>query len=212
MKKIISLLFLPLLTFGQNKTANILLQVDLMSNLKTQAIKHGTKVFLVGKYYVNDGLGGLYMYDSSSNVTQDTVYINSITSNLSSTGRWLRVFQKAKAYPQGILVSNGGVKTLFVSGTTDSNGEITINLTGENTSGGTALFKEVWAVNVNPTTDASSVTNAIQSYRKSLPANLKTCTYGFYKANALTITLGLLYNPFTSVGAGTIVNFRVEGI
>lgn len=186
--------------------------VNVLTDLKTLAINTNSTVFMVGRNTVADGLGGFYQWDSTSVVAEDTTYLNVIQSNNITTGRWLRIFQKSKSYPQGTLVNNGGVKALYISGTTDINGEVTINLTDDNTATGNALFTEVWVTTAQSTTTASSVSNAVQSYRKSLAVNLKTVTFGFYKANALTITLGLLYNPFSSIGAGTVIQFKIEGI
>lgn len=191
--------------------ADITRTVDLLSDLRQLPITSGN-IFLTGKTTLTDGLGGFYRWDSSSSASEDTTFMNVIISNVTSSGRWVRTFQKAKSYPQGVLVINGGVKTFYVSGTTDSNGEVTINLTDDNTSTGNALFTEIWFTDSRSTTSASSLANSIQSYTKSIAVNLKTASFGFFKANALTITLGLVYSPLTSAGSGITTQFKVEGI
>lgn len=166
---------------------------------------------MVGKTLVGDGLGGFYRWDSTATGAEDT-YMNFIISTVNSNGRWVRVFQKARAVGGGILVNNGGVKSFYISATTGSTGEVTLNLTMDNTATGTAIFSEIWSIVPNPQTSAATPSDAVQSYRKSLSADLKTTTYGFYKANAVTITLGLFLTPVTSIGAGTNIQFRIDGI
>lgn len=193
-----------------------LLQIaNVLSDLKVmKPITPNQQVLLIGRDSVGDGKGGFYRWDSTDTTSaQDDTYLNVVTSSVNgATGRWVRVFQRARNTTGGVLVNIGGVKTYFTSGTTDSSGNITINLTEENTSGGTALFTNIMSIQANPQTNANGPSDAVQSYRKSLSTNLKTTTFGFYKANALTITLGLLYSPFASVGAGVPVQFRVEGV
>jgi len=170
-------------------------------------------VFLIGKNTMGDNLGGFYRWDMTSTDTEDTQFMNVIASDLNTTGRWLRVFQRARNTAGGAtLVNNGGVRTMFISATTNSSGEISINMTEEGTSGGTAIFTEIWSITATANINATGPADAVQSYRKTLAANLKTATYGFYKANAVTITLGLLLVPVASIGSGTSILVRVEGV
>lgn len=184
-----------------------------MADLKMWKVAPNKVVLMVGKTAIGDNLGGFYRWDTTATGTDETVYLNIINSNISSAGRWVRIFQRARTLPGGgILVNNGGVKTLFLSGATNSSGDIILNLTDDNNSTGNAVFTEIWSIKATSTTDANGPGNAVQSYRKSLTTNLKVLTYGFYKANAITIALGLLYNPFASVGAGTVIQFEITGI
>ena len=190
--------------------------VDVLSSLRNEALPaSGTTkiVFLIGKTTMGDNLGGFYRWDASATDADDTQFMNYLTSNLSSTGRWVRVFQKARLTTGGAtLVNSGGVRTLFIAATTNSSGEITVNMTEEGTSTGTAIFTEIWSITATANINATGPADAVQSYRKSLAGNLKTATYGFYKANAVTITLGLLLVPVASIGAGTSIFVRVEGV
>ena len=186
--------------------------VNVMADLKAMTPAANQNILLIGKTTVGDGLGGFYRWDASSTADEDLTYLNVIMSTVTSSGRWLRIFQKVRMTAGGAkLVMNGGVKTLFVTGTTDANGQIVVPLTEDGTAGGTALFNTIDSIVVTPQTDAVGPADAVQSYRKNLAANNKTATYGFYKANALTLTLGLVYSPFASIGAGTIVKFTVQG-
>ena len=187
--------------------------VKTAAELKSIQPSPDMNVLMVGSQSLGDGLGGFYRWDPTSSATEDSTYMNVVTSDMTTSGRWVRIFQKAKSVTGGgILVSNGGIKTFFVSGSTDSNGKITLNLTDDNTATGNALFKEIWSITANPNTNANGPATAVQSYRENLAANLKTATFGFYKANAVTVTLGLLLTPVASIGSGTVVQFRVEGV
>lgn len=185
--------------------------VNTLADLKALQPATNQIVLMVGKTLVGDNLGGFYRWDSSASGSDDT-YVNIVVSNVASNGRWVRVFQKARSVGGGILVNNGGIKTFYISGTTGSNGKITLNLTDDNTATGNALFSEIWSILPNPQTNAAGPADAVQSYRESMAANLKTTTYGFYKANAVTITLGLFLTPVASIGAGTVSQFRLDGI
>lgn len=193
-----------------------LLQIaNTIAELKLMIPSPNANVLLIGKTVIGDGKGGFYRWDSTDTTSaEDTTFMNVIPSNVQGvSGRWVRTFQKTRTTAGGgVLVSNGGVKTYFFTASTNSSGEITLNITEENTANGTALFTEIWSITPSPQTNATGPADAVQSYRKALAANLKTTTYGFYKANAVTIILGLLYNPFASIGAGTNVQFRVEGV
>ncbi len=192
-----------------------MLHLGILNNitaLKNHPVDTDTMIFVVGKETIGDNLGGFYRWDSASTSPEEMGYANIIVSNKIATGRWLRVFQKVKNYSHGILLNNGGIKTFYATGTTNANGEVTLNLTEENTAGGTPLFKEVWFNDSKSTMTATGPGDAVTSYVKSLSSNLKVTTHGYFKANALTITLGLLLAPLASVGAGINVQFRIEGI
>ncbi len=166
---------------------------------------------MTGNLTVSDNQGGFYRWDTTSSGSEDQ-FLNVVISNISASGRWVRVFQRARQTAGGAILSNtGGIRCMFITAVTDSTGSITLPLTEEGTAGGTALFSEIWSITPSPDTNATGPADAVQSYRKALAANMKTVTYGFYKANAVTITLGLLLTPVASIGAGTSVSFRIEG-
>lgn len=183
-----------------------------MGSLKDSPTKDGSVVFLVAKNAVGDNLGGFYRWDPTSTLAEDAQFMNVIKSNFTNTGRWIRIFQKVKVYPHGILVNNGGVRTFYAPGITNAGGEVSINLTEDNTPTGTPLFTEVWLNQSKATTESTSVSNSVQSYVKSTTADLKQTTHGYYKPNAVTITVGLLFNPVAAVGAGVNVQFKIEGV
>lgn len=186
--------------------------VDTIADLKASPIAPDAMMFVKGNQNIGDGLGGFYMWDATSTNTEDTQYLNYIKATDHTTGRWVRLFQRARVQNTGVMVNTGGVKAYYISGTTDANGNVTLNLTEDGTANGVALFSDIWAITTYPQVNANGPADAVQSYRKSLSANKKNVTYGFYKANALTVTLGLLFVPVTSIGAGTVISFKVEGI
>ena len=184
--------------------------VRTLTDLKAVAVGSISTVFMLGRVTSGDGLGGFYDWNETSTDAEDTQFLNTVVSNNSATGRWIRVYQKAKTVPQGILVSNGGVKTLYVSTVTDSNGKAKINLTTDNTPTGPSIFTEIWENRSYSKLTATGPGDAVQSYL--VAADLKTTTHGYYKANAITITLGLVVPPLASTGAGIAVGFKIEGI
>lgn len=187
--------------------------VGLLSDLRITPVMPNKIVMLVGRTAIGDNLGGFYRFDTAATGSDEMTYLNTINSSLTTKGRWVRVFQRARTITGGgIMVNNGGVKNFYISGTTNASGDVVLNLTDDNTATGNALFSEIWSITAISTTDANGPATAVQSYRKSLPAGLKTLTYGFYRANAITITLGGVIPPVASVGAGTIVQFRIDGI
>ncbi len=138
--------------------------------------------------------------------------MNTIPSNNTTTGRWIRVFQKAKSIAGGTMVNNGGVKSFYIQGTTNSTGNIVLTLTDDQTLTGNNLFNEIWNITVTPITEATGPATAVQNYRTTPSSNIKTPGFGFYKANAATVTVGLLFTPVASVGAGIVVQFEIKGI
>ena len=189
-----------------------LMQLSTLADLKALPVASGTKVFIAGKATVGDGLGGFYYWDANSNAAEDTTYLNVVASLKSATGRWVRMFQRARNYPQGVMVTNANVKTFYASAVTDANGDCTITLTDDNTPSGNPLFTDIWFNDSKATITATGPANSVTSYVKTLAANLKSTTHGYFRANAVTVTLGLLYNPFSTVGAGVPVQFRIDGI
>ena len=186
-------------------------QIGLLADLKQQPVAIGARALLVGRTSLDDGLGGFYRWDENATGADDLSFMNKLSSDVSPTGRWVRIFQKATSYPQGVLVKNGGVKTFYAGGVTNSNGDCTLNLTDDGTLSGNALFAEVWFNDSKSTVTATGPANAVTSYVKSLSSDLKTTTHGFFRANAVTVTLGLLYSPFAAVPAGIPVQFQING-
>lgn len=187
-------------------------KVGTLTELKATPVVQNKIVFMVGKDTLTDNQGGFFRWESTSTATEDNTFLNVVTSSISgvTTGRWLKIFTRARQFPGGTLVYlGGGMKQYFGSATTDSNGEVILPITEENTVGGTAIFNQVFASFADPVTVATGPATAVQSYKKAVTA--KTITWGFYRANALTVTLGLLFTPVASIGAGTVVNFVIFG-
>lgn len=184
---------------------------NILADLQTVTPTDGDLLFLLGKNNVGDGLGGFYRYDANSTATVDNVFLNSVASTTTTAGRWVRVFQRAAQLPQGILVTNGGVKTLYVQATTDSTGSATIYMTVDGTPTGTPIFGSIMANISRVTTPAANPSQAVQTYIVSTSSDLRTTTHGCFRPNALTVAVGAVYNPYTTVGAGISVAFEIEG-
>lgn len=190
---------------------------DLLTNLRAMPIADNQRIFMVGKSAMGDNLGGFYRWDSSSTAAEDLTFMNVVISNLSATGRWVRIFQKAKTYAQGILVNNAGVKTMYLPGTTDSSGNVTVNLTDDNTATGNPLFTEVW-ITAGMASVAAATANDVLTGSGKVSADLKTMTYSFARGNSTTLgsTLlalaGLIIPGLRAANAGVAVQLKVEGI
>ena len=196
-------------------TAKSMLVYDTLAALRAAPTGDSDVVLMVGKAGLGDNLGGLYRYSATSTDAEDTAYLNVVQPAAVASGapgRWQRVVTRAKAYPQGVLVMNGAVKTFFAAGTTNAAGDVTLFLTDTNTAAGNPLFTQVFFNDSRATTAATGPANAVTSYVKTLAADLRQTTHGFFKANAVTVTLGLVYAPFAAVGAGIPVQFRIEGM
>ena len=190
-------------------------RVDMMTDLKNNPITSGAQVLMVGKTSITDGLGGFYRWDETSTATEDMTNLNVIASNLSSTGRWVRTFQRVQVLPHGILVLNGGFKTFYAASSTASTGKATINLTMDNTTTGTAFCTSIKYNDSVSLLDAANPQDAIQQYIVSTTSDLKQTTHGYYKVNAVTLALASLVGgiiPVANVGAGIPVNFKIECI
>lgn len=190
------------------------LTVETVAELKAIPVSAdaGAIYLLVGRAAVSDGLGGFYRWNPAASDTEDATFMRTFPSDNSAMGRWERVFQRVQVLPHGILVNNGGVKTFYAPGTTNASGEITLNLTLDNTANGTPIFTEIWFNDSKAAVTATTPANAVSSYVKNLSANLKQTTHGYFRANAVTITLGLLYAPFAAAPAGVGVQFKIEGV
>lgn len=179
--------------------------------LKNTTPAPDTIVFLLGKVTPYDGLGGFYRWNPDLSEVEDTLYMKSFPSNLSGTGRWTRMFQRAQTMGAGTLVNNGGVKTFYVGGVTNASGDTTVNATTDGTATGTAIFTEIWSIVAQAMSVSSTPANAVMAYPKALPVDLKTITYGFCRINPAAIVLGGTLPP-VAVPAGVEVKFSIDGI
>lgn len=181
-----------------------------LADLQAATVNDGDIVFLLCKSTSSDGLGGFYRWDASSTVAADTTFMNTVVSNQSATGRWVRVFQRAATLPQGVLVNMGGVKTLFATAICNSSGQATVNLTMDNTTTGVPIFNTILSNTSKCIQAQANPTAAIDTYVVS--QSTTSTTHGAYKPNAVSLTVGLLYNPYSAVAAGTPLSFRVDGM
>lgn len=145
-------------------------------------------VLLVGKSAVGDGLGGFYRWDATDITSaEETQFMNTLVSTVAgAAGRWVRVFQRAKAYPAGVMVMNGGVRTLYCPTVTDSSGRATVYPTVDGTATGAALFSEIWQIAGTVNAQATSVDGVIVG-SGNISTDRKTVTYTFAKNKTTTL-------------------------
>lgn len=187
-----------------------MIQLQLIADLKASPVAAGAQAFVSGKTAPSDGLGGLYRWDPTSTAAEDMTFLNAVVSDQSATGRWVRVFQRVQQLPHGILVNTGGMKAFYAKGVTAADGTASIRLTLDNNDSGAPIFQEILSNVATARTTAQSAGDAVQAFR--MAEDLKSTKHGFSKANAVTMTLGLLLMPVAMVGAGVNVNFKIEGI
>lgn len=171
-------------------------------------------IITLGQNSKGDSKGALYYWDASSVEAEDTVYYNIVKATSVTTGRWKKVFTRMQNLPHGILVSNAGKKEFFANNKTISaTSDITVYLTMDGTASGTPIFTEVWFDDSKAVVNTSNVNDAVASYRISLSADLKTLKHGFYRGNSNAVSvLGVNLLSFRGAVAGTLVNFKIEGI
>lgn len=198
--------------------AKDILKVSLLADMQNAPVSADTIIFLVGKDTMGDGLGGFYRWDASATGSLDAQYLNIVPSNKSSSGRWVRIFQRARNLSHGVLVNNGGVKSFYAPSTVDANSQSLINLTEENTANGTAIFSEVWSTNGESIVNVTDPNDVVIGVRKTLSANKKQLTYYFARGNTTTLgsallnILGLVIPALRPAAVGTSVIIKVEGI
>lgn len=177
-------------------------------------------VLVIGKTTPGDGLGGFYRWDPSASGVDDTAFLNIVATTVEDppAGRWVRVFQKVKTYPHGIMVMNGGVKIFYATGlSTDSQGKIVVNLTEDATTNGSALFTEIWQKGFDAQNSAPTANDVI-SGNAVVSANLKVLTYTFSKGSSQTLGLnvaqivGANIASMKAVPAGVPVIIKIEGV
>jgi len=194
-----------------------ILQVGLLSDLRLQPVDLNVAILMVGMNSMDDNLGGFYRWDATSAVAEDQ-FLNSVVSSMSETGRWVRVFQRVRQLPHGILCYNGGIKTFYGAGTVNGSSESSVYLTMDGTAGGTAIFSNVLATNCEATANISNANDVITACRKSLSVDLKTLTYYFSRGNTQTLAgtlvaiAGTVITALRAAPSGTAVIFKAEGL
>lgn len=107
-----------------------------------------------------------------------------------------------KVYKSGVLKVSPKV---YVTSATVSSGSVTVNLTDDNTSSGTALFANVYKESMNWWIEDATSSYQLGSY--TLSGNKKTLTLTVNKLGS--IVLGLI--QFVSAANGAVVNVTVWG-
>ncbi len=186
-----------------------------LADMKTTTGNAGGAYLLLGRNAINDGQGGTFVWDAASAETENLTYLAIVQATGVTTGRYKKVFLSQVILPHGILSFAGGLKVFnsTASYTTDANSTATINLTYENTSGGTPIFAEIWSNVSQPLTTAATTNDIVISQPNSVAAQNKTTTHIYARgSSALINLLGLNVLGFRGVVAGTPVRFRIEGI
>lgn len=189
-----------------------------LAALKASAGKPDTLTILMYRAAPSDGLGGTYYWDAASTEAEDSTYLN-IIAPATGAGRWKRIIARVTVLPQGVLVSNNGVKTLYASASVvGSAGQATLNLTTDNTASGPAIFSEIWENTsmVKPPLVAANVEDNITCICQT--EALKTTTHVAVRGSKTTLPsvatalLGLIITSQRYAPAGTVLRITVTGI
>lgn len=210
MKNIITILLLSISLTGLGQSYSpVGSQVfNTVTDLKSQGGINNAMVYVLGGSTVGDGRGGVYRWSSSNTEQEDLTYYNVIQVTGLETGRWIRTNQNIFPYPQGTLFRIGSLKIFTASGVTDANGEVTFNLTTENTSGGTAIFNSVFFNSGQATVNAPTPNDIVMGSVKTLSANNKVITFRFSKGALGVLGLATLAVATTN----TPVKILIVGI
>lgn len=211
MKKLLLIiaLFIPITIFAQNTTPTIGQVFNTISDLKLQTGQSNVVAYVVGGTTIQDFRGAFYVWDSTSTLAEDMTYYNVIQVTGVTTGRWIRTNQSSVALPQGMLFRIGPLKILALNGTTNASGELTVNATLDNTSGGTAIFNSILFNSTMATTGSATPNDAVNGTVKSVSADRKVIVYRYTKGNTIGI-LGAL--AIVAAGSGVAVQCFVVGL
>lgn len=192
---------------------------DTVGTLRTYYANQGCFSYTCGKTTKYDGLGGAYTFDTTSTLADDGYKVLQPGYGLPCAlvkGRWIRVNQSVTQYPQGTLyVLPGGYKKFIGQFTTTSTGNtVTVNLTTDNTSTGTALFTNT-LLKGDANVAASSLPTgytAAQSGDAAFGTGNKTASFTFIYSNVVNVSLiGLNVASIGTMSAGAVVTFSIEG-
>lgn len=191
-----------------------MLTLDTIADLRTAPVQDGQLVLVLGAVSYGDGLGGFYRWAATSTATEESSpYFNVIAATGVGTGRWVRTFQRVRVAGPNIVVTNGGFKTVFCPGTTDSNGRVTVYLTDDGSATGTALFSTVMMTSGEGTAVQTDPNNVLIGGRYSMSSDMRTLTYQFARGNSSVLSvLGTTVLGMRAAAVGTSVAVRVDGI
>lgn len=196
-------------------TTTSMVAVDLIAGLKAMPVSAmPTIALVVGGATLGDGLGGLYRWTADDATVEDTRFFNVVTSSMSGTGRWVRIFQRVRQVAGGYLVTNGGFKQFFMGTTLNGSGQAVANLTMDGTASGTPIFSEVWTTQGDGAAAGSTANDSVIGTRKSLTGDLKVLTYQFVRGSNTTLSglLGIVIPGLQAAPSGTSVVIAVSGI
>lgn len=206
------LAILPVESAAQKTSSTIETYAD-RSTLKQYRGNTKNFTYVMGMDSLNDGQGGAFRWDSSSTVTPDDY--NFIQANNVAIGRWIRANQNRMQLLQGMLFRSGGMTTLYLDSVTNSNGQILVNLTTNNTSTGTAIFKaNIIEISITPM-QASAAANARTFGSATISADRKTAVVQLTSSNETTVGLlgltTLTISPLKNAVAGVLVKITFQG-
>lgn len=98
------------------------------------------------------------------------------------------------------------------SGTTDSNGRITFNMTADGTASGAALFTAIFHVSGFPRINAANAQNVPTFYIESISANLKQVTLRSISNGSVISILGINILQVTFGASGVTCYINVSGL
>lgn len=216
MKKAILLIIgmLPLMGFCQKNQA--LIVADNITQLKNKPVDSTATYLLKNVSTIMDGSGGgLYVWSYGATDAEDLVYYNVVASNLSTKGRYIRTAVKNNVVPNGVLMNNGGMKTLILNATTPANGIVTYYLTSDGTAAGPAIFSQMPVrAAAEPRINSVATSNDIVVGQcTTISADKKTLTCIYARGNSSLVSiLGVNILGLRAPDVGTAVSVTVVGM
>lgn len=186
-----------------------------MADLKLTQGAPNLAVLLLGRDVVDDDKGGFYMWMEGS-AAESLTYMETVLVDGVTTGYWRRLFLKTRIYPQGIMVSNGIIKTLYGVAPVyvNNSSEAEFFMTTNNTVSGTALFTNILSNTSTVISNPGASNDLIISNVKSVSADLKSTIHTYARGGQTTLgatLLGLVIPGFRNVSANTQVRFTIVG-
>lgn len=180
--------------------------------LRDQVEADGTYTYFMGLFADQDGIViGDYVYHSASTETSDDYNVVKPDAVDDSTvfGRWIRMYRSEIRYAHGVLHRpSSSLKTFMADVTVGSSGEVTLNLTEENTSGGTAFFPNaIRDINVIAIRNISTPIDVPWGSVKSIGSGNKTITFKCADA----VALALLGNTAQDTASGVTLKVSITG-
>lgn len=190
--------------FAQNKH---LVTAANITELKLKPVDTEVVYLVVGKTTIGDNQGGLYYYDAAASDTEDLTYSNIIQSSLTGTGRFKKVNIRNIQLSHGLLKIDGGVKTFIANANTNASGEVTINLTYDNTTNGEALFgAQPWLVLCGTQPNNTNGNDVVFGQIKSYANSYKQGVFAFSRGGSTSLNLTIVTAGLAVLGNRTAAN------